>query len=359
MHQNNAIGDSDMRQSDTTTCVRLGLVGLGYWGPNLLRAGQTATGTEVVAACDPDGATRSRIQATNPNVNIVGDLDALLANPGVEAVVIATPAGTHLDLTRQAIRAGRHVLVEKPLAMSAADCAALGRMAEDADRVLMVGHTFLYSAPVVALRELVRQGQLGDPYYISSRRLNMGRVRTDVNALWNFAPHDVSILDFVLNEAPSYVSATGGAYLQDGIEDVVFVALRYESGLVAHAELSWLSPVKSREMTIVGSKRMVVYDDVNVDAPLTIHDRGFSVMEPPTFATYGEYAFIRRMGDTVIPHLETKEPLLVELEHFAHCIRGNRPPLSDAKHAARVVAVLEAAQKSLLSEHSEPVLLPQ
>lgn len=336
--------------------VGLGILGLGYWGPNLLRAGRSASGTRVVAACDTDPAARSRIAAMNPGISIFAEADALLSHPDVDAIVIATPPATHARLARCCIDAGAHVLVEKPLALCVSDCVSLARQAESAGLVLMVGHTFLFSEPVNALRNFMRSGELGDPYYVSCRRLNMGRVRSDLNALWNFAPHDISILEYVLGETPTSVSAVGGAYLQPGIEDVVFLALGYASGLVAHVEVSWLSPVKTREMTVVGSQRMAVYNDVQSDGPLTIHDRGFfPVGKALHFEGYGGHALTRRLGDTVIPHVAIREPLVTELERFAASVRGDRETVSDGWHGARVVAVLETAQRALRSGRTEIV----
>jgi len=337
--------------------IAIGLIGVGYWGANLARAASQLDEGSLSRICELRPDALSRVERTFPGVETTASVDDFFEKPGVDAVVVATPAATHFELAKRALDTGHHVLVEKPLASSVAECDELDALARARDLVLMAGHTFIYSNPVREIRRRLDVGELGAPRYASLRRLNMGRVRDDVNALWNLGPHDVSILDYVLGEAPTAVSAVGGTFIQPSIEDVVFLALSYSSGIVAHVELSWLSPVKVREMTLVCSDRMLVYDDTRSDAPLAIHDRGFDRVpgRPPEFHDFAEFQLIQRVGDTVIPQVPGGEPLVAELNHFVTAVRTGGDVETGATHARRVIAVLQAADEALRTGNTAPV----
>lgn len=267
-----------------------------------------------------------------------------------DAFVIATHPVSHVELTEQVLEAGKHALVEKPLALAADDCRRLGDLAAERGLVLMAGHTFLFSQPVLHVHDLIQRGELGTIYTIDSQRLNLGRVRQDVDAIWNFAPHDVSIVNFWLGGGPAAVSCTAHTYLQPGVSDVGFLTLEYPGGTVAHVHVSWLSPRKVRSMTVVGSKQMVVYDDTAPDQAIVLHDAGIDREHLgrsfPEFQSFGEFQLIQRLGDMHVPRLRGAEPLVEECRHFVESIQNGTTPRTDAESAAEVVAVLEAATLS-------------
>ena len=329
--------------------VKVGVLGYGYWGPNLVRnlAGLPSVKVRVVA--DPDAGRLKELDGNG--LGTTTDWRRVLDDRAVDAVIIATPAATHYQLAKAALLAQKHVLVEKPLAISSAECRELIELAERAHRTLMVGHTFLYNAAVRRLRDYVTSGELGTVLYLYAQRLSLGRVRRDVNALWNFAPHDLSIILHLIGRKPVEVSARGFACLQPGIEDVVFLTLAFEGGLGAHVHLSWLDPQKVRRMTVVGSRKMVVYDDVSLDAKLTVYDRGLdrvpTAESPRDFHGFAEFQLLQRIGDVVIPTLKFPEPLSVECAHFIECVEQGTPPLTDGPHGLQVVEILEAAQRSM------------
>lgn len=285
----------------------------------------------------------------------------MLADPDVDAVIVALPIALHHRCALEALRAGKHTLVEKPLATSVAECDELAAEATSRGLVLMVGHTFEYSEAVRAVKRYLADGELGDPYYISMRRTNLGIVRSDANAMWNLAPHDISILCSWITGEARKVTATGAAWLQDGIEDVVFLAIEFEGGVLGHVHCSWLDPNKIRDATIVGSRKMAVYDDVSPDQKLRIYDKGVqrSRGDHPSMGAYedfGRFQMLARAGDVWIPKIEMREPLAVQTAHFAECVLDGREPLTGAVNGRRVVAILEAAQRSLAGGGSvEPV----
>lgn len=333
------------------TIVRVGQIGIGYWGPNLLRNLLALSNTRVTIVADLHQGRLAEVQRNGAGLQTTTDYRDVLRSVEVDAVVIATPAGVHAQMAREALLAGKHVLVEKPLAMSVAECEELIEIAERRERVLMVGHTFLYNAAVRWLKQYLDNGDLGQVLYLYSQRLNLGRVRQDVNALWNFGPHDVSIILYLLGEIPIEVSARGFDYVQTGIADVVFMTLVFPDGTGAHVHISWLDPQKVRRVTIVGSRKMVVYDDTKPDAKLTLYDRGVDKMptadSPRDFRNFAEFQFLLRSGDVVIPALKFPEPLRVECAHFIECVQTGQRPLTDGHHGLAVVRVLEAAQRSM------------
>ena len=327
--------------------VRLGLVGCGYWGPKVLRAAASLPEVEVRALVDLDLALAESVQRHYPLARVTASLTEVLGAGEVDAVIVATNPRTHVELASEALAAGVHVLVEKPLALTAADCRTLGAQAREAGLILMTGHTFRFSPAVRHIHELLDRGDLGDVYYVDSQRLNLGRVRQDVDAIWNFAPHDISIINHWLGGPPAAVHCHAYEYLQPGIPDLAHLMLEYESA-VAHVEISWLSPSKVRQMTVVGSEKMVVYDDVADQ--ISVHDAGIDRQQIDRtfrdFETFGEFRLIHRLGDVHVPRLAPVEPLVAQCRHFLDCIASGEEPITGSGEAADVVQVLEAASAS-------------
>lgn len=323
--------------------VNVACVGAGYWGKNLVRTFRNLDGACLRTCCDLDEARLQAVKRQYPEVGITTDFEAVLADPEIEAVVLASPAAAHYEMAGRALAAGKHTFVEKPIALASSHAQALAEQAEAEGRVLMVGHLFEYHPAVNKLKDLVDDGQLGRIYYLYLQRLNLGIIRRDENALWSLAPHDISIGLYLLGQDPETVSATGQPYLQDGIEDVAFCVLRFPDGAVVHIHVSWLDPNKVRRVTVVGSEKMAVFDDMQPAGKVWIYDRGVQGGE---FSSYGEWLTIRS-GDVTIPQVDATEPLLLECGHFIECIRDGRAPRSDGRDGLRVVKVLEAAQRSL------------
>ena len=331
--------------------VVIAQIGCGYWGPNLLRNFSAQSLCWVKYVADERPERLSYVKANYPRTQVVNHIAEVLSDPQVDAVVIATPAATHYQLTKEVLLANKHVFVEKPLATSTKHADELIALAGARQRILMAGHTFLYNAAVRYTKKLLDEKQLGQVYYIYSQRLNLGQVRSDVNAWWNLAPHDVSILLYLMkNELPVSVSAVGVSYIQPGIEDVVFATLKWGSGVSAHIHVSWLDPGKVRKMTFVGSSKMVVYDDIS-DDKIMVLDKGVDrVPKIGERMDYDQvnYQLVHRMGDVWLPRISLQEPLKVEAAHFLECLRTGEQPLSGPTHARAVVAVLEAAQTALI-----------
>ena len=330
--------------------ITIAQIGCGYWGPNLLRNFSAQDGCWVKYVADTSPERRAYVEANFPRTRTVADIDQVLRDPDVDAVLIATPAGSHHQLTKQVLESGKHAFVEKPLATSTEEADELVGLAEAKQRTLMAGHTFLYNAAVRYAKKLLDEDELGQVYYIYSQRLNLGQVRTDVNAWWNLAPHDVSILLYLMkNELPSSVSAVGVGYIQPGIEDVVFATLKWKSGVSAHIHVSWLDPRKVRKMTVVGSRKMVIYDDVG-DDKIIVLDKGVDrVPKIGERMDYDQvnYQLVHRTGDVWLPRISFQEPLKIEAAHFLDCVRTGQQPLTGPQHARDVVAVLEATQTAL------------
>ena len=335
--------------SGVTDTVRVGVAGLGYWGPNLARNLGALPGCELTWLCDADPATLERVAARHPGARATGDLADLLADDALDAVVLATPVPTHAELAERVLGAGKHCFVEKPLALTVADAERAVAAAEAAGRVLMVGHLLEYHPGVTLLKQIADSGDLGDIHYVYGNRLNLGKLRADENALWSLGAHDVSVLLHLLGEEPHEVEARGESYMRPGVEDVVFCFLRFPSGRAAHLHLSWLDPHKERRFTVVGAKRMATFDDMALEGKVTVYDKGFD----EDASSYGEY--ITRSGDIWSPRIPNREPLRLECEHFVECVRTGATPQSDGHSGLRVVRVLEALQARLESTRRAPV----
>lgn len=330
--------------------ITVGIVGAGYWGPNLIRGFAETPGCELRYVCDLRQDLLGKIAKRFHQVKTTTCFDDLLRDPEVDGVVVATPAATHADLAAKALNAGKHVLVEKPLAHEEEAAERLVRLAEAQKRILMVGHTFEFNPAVRKLKDIIRDPTFGDVVYLYSRRVNMGVLRHDVNALWNLAPHDVSIILYLFEEYPRAVIAHGLAHIRKGVEDVAFMYLEFPSGKIAHVHVSWLDPSKVRTMTVIGSRRMVVYDDVDPETRLKIYDRGFEVdstMSGIDHSDPASYTYRVRSGDIIAPNIEWKEPLALECRHFVETIREGGIPLTDGHNGLRVVRVLAAATASM------------
>ncbi len=335
----------------STNPVRVAALGLGYWGPNLARAWSGLEDTELAWLCDLDETRLDRMGRQFQEARTTSDFDEVLADETVEAVSIATSAPTHAQLALRAIEAGKHVFVEKPLALTSSDARAMATAAERAGLLMVVGHLLVHHPAVAKLKELVDSGELGRTHYLYTNRQNLGQVRSDENALWSLGAHDISVLLHLVGELPESVSAQGQCFIHEGIEDVVFGVLRFPSGVIAHMHLSWMDPFKMRKMTIVGSDKMAVFDDMNPDEKVKIFNKGVThsgngngqAWQP---ASYGEYVQLRH-GDTSIPRITSEEPLRIQCRHFARCVRGLEEPRSGAAQGLAVVEVLEALQRSL------------
>jgi predicted dehydrogenase len=334
------------------TPVNIAVVGLGYWGPNVLRNLQELEQAEVSYVCDLRPESLAQSLRRYPTLRSAGDLDIVLSDPAVEAVALCTPVGTHHALASRALAAGKHVFVEKPLAGSSADALELVDAAGAADLVLMPGHTFLYSPPVTLSRELIQSGELGDIYFITMSRVNLGLHQSDVSVVWDLAPHDFSILRYWLGEVPTRVSAVSRSCVVEGTADVAFIDLEYASGTIAHVEIAWLAPGKLRRTAVVGSEKMLVYDDTS-NEPVRIFDSGATLPDPETF---GEYRLTYRTGDIISPAVKAQEPLSLELADFCHAVRSGSQPRSSAQLGLDVVAMTEAVDRSLAND-GQPVTI--
>ncbi|HXB64711.1 MAG TPA: Gfo/Idh/MocA family oxidoreductase [Solirubrobacteraceae bacterium] len=321
--------------------IRVGVAGLGYWGPNLARNLAAIPGCQLRWLCDPSEQARGKAAPRFPGVRLTADIEELLGDPELDAVVLATPVPTHAELAVSALEAGKHCFVEKPLATTADDAQRAVEAAARAERTLMVGHLLEYHPAVDRLKQLLDEGELGNLYYVYGNRLNLGKLRADENALWSLGAHDVSVILRLIGEEPSECVAHGRSYVREGVEDVVFCYLRFPSGIVAHLHLSWLDPHKERRLTVVGAKRMATFDDMQLEGKLTVYDKGFD----EDTRSWGEY--IARSGAIFSPPIPPVEPLRVECEHFVECLRTGAAPRSDGHSGLRVVRVLERLQRSL------------
>jgi len=335
--------------------LKIGVIGYGYWGPNLLRNFQEIPTTQVAMLADLDANRLARARVGYPNMEVTRDYHELLASD-VDAVVVATPVMSHFRIAQDCLAAGKHVLVEKPLTRTSAEARQLVDLARQKGKVLMVGHTFEYSPAVQVLKEAIASGEIGDVYYTHSTRTNLGLFQKDINVLWDLAPHDISILLYVLGLDPIRVNASGNAYVQPGIHDIARLTLDFPNQIQSHVHISWLDPCKVRRLTIVGTKKMIVYDDVEMQEKIKIYDKG--VKAPSPTDNYGEFQLSYRYGSITIPVVPMQEPLKIECSHFADCILNAQNPRSNGDVGLKVVQILESAQRSLLNGGGqEPVVL--
>ncbi len=324
---------------------RIGLIGYGYWGPNLARNLLALPGVTLAAVCDRDPRRLAAARAVAPDAKAVEDAREILADDSIDSVMIAPPVRTHFPVAASALEAGKHVFVEKPLAATASECRGLIERAASRALVLMVGHTFLYSAAVRKMKELIEAGEIGDVLHLSSRRLNLGLFQRDINVVWDLAPHDISIILHLLDEDPEAVSCRGRAHMCPGIEDAATLGMEFSGGQSADIAVSWIDPRKVRDLTVVGTRRMIVYDDMEPLEKIRVYDK--SVEVPARYASFGEFPCAYHYGDVVSPWLRLEEPLKVECEHFVECVRTGARPLTAGDDGLRVARVLEAAARSL------------
>jgi predicted dehydrogenase len=332
--------------------LSVAVIGAGYWGKNLVRNFATAKRCTLKYVCDINEGLLAAHQRSFPSIRTTPDVSVVLDDPGVQAVVVATPVPTHFEMADRALEAGKHVYVEKPLTVRASEARALVELAQQTRLKLMVGHLLEYHPAVTYLKEMLDRGQLGEPYYMYTQRVNLGIVRQNENAWWSLAPHDISVVCHLLGSEPVSVTANGQCYLQKDIEDVVFATIKFADGKMAHVHCSWLDPHKIRKMTVVGPEKMVTFDDMEATEKIRIYDKGAAVRHDIT-TSYADIIALR-FGDIVIPKIPGGEPLSLECQHFIECVLENRPVRSDGADGLRVVQVLEAGQKSL-KNHGAPV----
>jgi predicted dehydrogenase len=332
--------------------VNVGVVGYGYWGPNLVRNFRSLPECQLVGVCDLSEKRLKQLGATYPDVRQETAFARMVSDKSIDALVIATSARLHFSMARDCIEAGKHVLIEKPMACSTAECDELIHLAKKKGVVLMVGHTFLYSAPVRKIKEIIDNHDIGELRYIAARRLNLGLFQKDINVTWDLAPHDISIILHVMQEMPQSVNCRGSASITPGIEDMTSMSLQFTKERSAIIHSSWHDPRKVREMTIVGSKRMIVYDDILPLEKIKVYD--VRVERPPHYNTFAEFQYAYHYGDTYSPYIKQDEPLRVECQHFLDCIISGRKPLTNGQAGRDVVQVLEAASMSL-KERGAPI----
>lgn len=329
--------------------VRMGVIGYGYWGPNLVRNFMELEGSEVAAVADRDAKRLEALARRWPAVKGTTRAEEVIADPSIQAVVIATPVASHHELALAALRAGKHVLVEKPLAQTAAQARELVEEAERRGLVLLVDHTFLYTGAVQKIRELAAAGELGQIYYYDSVRVNLGLFQEDVDVIWDLAVHDLSIMDFVLGVRPVAVHASGIRHVEGQHTNMAYLTLRFDEPMLAHVHVNWLAPMKVRRTLIGGSKKMIVYDDLDMDEKVRVYDKGITLSDQAGEEKKSVYKMVayRRTGDLWAPKLRMTEALEVEARHFLACVRGEETPISDGRSGLRMVEMLEAATRSL------------
>lgn len=325
--------------------INIAQIGVGYWGPNLLRNLVANKRCKVPMVVDASSERQAYVKGLYPAIEVSDDINEVLNRPDINALILATPVATHFDLAVKALEAGKHILVEKPMARSVSEVEQIGKIAAANNLVAMVGHTFLFNSAVIYVKKLIDSGELGDIRYIYSQRLNLGRIRSDVDALWNLAPHDISIIQYWLGDpTPVSVVRRGVDYIQKGIDDVVFVNIMYPNKIMANIHVSWLDPQRTRSTIVVGSKKMVIYDDTS-ENKIAIYDKGIDRMaklgENMDFDNQNFQTFNHRSGDVLLPKIDFKEPLKVEIDHFIDCIEKGTECITGIEHAKKVVAILE------------------
>ena len=336
--------------------LNIAVVGCGYWGPNLIRNFHANPACRMKTICDLDSDRLDHLGELYPEINRETDFENLLADKELDAIAIATAVHLHYKLAKASLQAGKHTFIEKPMASSSEECQKLVSLAKAKGLILMVGHTFLYSPAIRKIKELVDRGELGEIRYISARRLNLGIFQKDLNVAWDLAPHDISIILHILGEMPETVNCQGTSHVTPGVEDVTSLTLQFKNRATAMIHSSWLDLNKVREMTIVGSKRMITYNDVEPQEKIKVFDA--QIDRPPHYDTFGEFAFASSYGDRYIPHLTQQEPLKIETQHFLDCIKNGTQPLTSGENGLDIVRVLEASSQSL-SQNGAPISLTQ
>lgn len=325
--------------------IKIAMAGCGYWGPNLIRNFISLSDCKVRRICDVDSERLSHLKSLYPSVETTQDFNKVTKDPEINAVVIATPVRFHFEMAKKSLQAGKHTFIEKPMASSVAECKELIEIAEDKKLTLMVGHTFVYSAPVQKIKEIIDSGDLGEIQYISSRRLNLGLFQKDINVAWDLASHDISIILYIMKEPPVSVNCQGKAHVNLDIEDVTNMTLNFAGGGLAIIQSSWLDPNKVRKITVVGNKKMLIYDDIEPIEKIKIYDKRVEI--PPHYDTFAEFQYAYHYGDMHSPYIKMVEPLKVESQHFLDCIKNDTKPLSSGHDGLQVVQVLEASSRSL------------
>jgi len=325
--------------------LNIAVIGCGYWGPNLIRNFNFLSDCKVSLICDKDVNRLAHMRKLYPAVKTTPDFDDLVKNDDIDAIAIATPVRLHFEIARKSLQAGKHTFIEKPMACSTHECEELVDLAQKQNLTLMIGHTFIYSSIVRKIKEIIDHGDLGEIQYISSRRLNLGLFQKDINVAWDLAPHDITIILYVMNEMPTGVNCQGKAHIGKGIEDVTNMTLTFANGGIALIQSSWLDPNKVREMTFVGKKRMLIYDDTASLEKIKIYDK--RVETPPHYDTFAEFQYSYHYGDMYSPYVKQEEPLKIECQHFLDCIKTGAKPESSGLEGLKVVQVLEAASESL------------
>lgn len=328
--------------------IGLGIVGCGYWGPNLLRNFASLPDCSVRLACDADPGRLKHIKSVYPQIDLTDRFEQILEDTGIDAVAVATPVWTHHELAKQALEAGKHVLIEKPMASTSAQCRELIDIAEKKNLKVMVGHTYIYSPTIRKIKEIIDHGDIGNLLYISSQRLNLGLFQKDINVAWDLAPHDISIMLYVTGSPPLAVNCQGKSHINRGVEDVTNMSLTFQNGGFATIQTSWLDPNKVRRMTFVGNHRMILFDDNEPIEKIRIYDKRVSV--PPHYDTFAEFHYSYHYGDIYSPYIAHMEPLKTECQHFLDCVRNGDQPLTSALQGLQVVQILEAANQSLKND---------
>ena len=325
--------------------LNIATVGCGYWGPNIIRNFNSLKECRVKTICDIDKDRLAHMTTLYPGVDTTTDFDTVINDPEIHAIAIATPVHSHFELAKKSLEAGKHILIEKPMASSVDECVKLKKLAEKNKLCLMVGHTFLYSQTVRRIKEIIQDGDLGKIFYVSARRLNLGLFQKDINVAWDLAPHDISIILYIMGSDPVSVNCQGKANVNEGIEDITNMTIDFKNNGFATIKSSWLDPNKIREMTFVGSKRMLVYNDVEPNEKVKIYDK--RVEQPPHYDTFADFQHSYHYGDMYSPYIKQDEPLKIECQHFLDCIKTGASPLTGAEESLRVVQVLEASSESL------------
>lgn len=328
--------------------IGIGFIGIGYWGPNVVKSFEAAGDATIAALCDTNAERLNAAHRRHPAARVYDDVDALLGDPDVDAVAISTPTATHFEIARKSLEAGKHVLVEKPMTTRASEVPVLAGIAEAAGLVLMVGHVFLYNEGLRVLKKLIDGGELGDILYMNMERTNLGPIRTDVDVVWDLVPHDISIFSYLMGDEPVSVSASGQSFLNQGFSDIAFATFAFAGGTVAHVHASWINPKKVRRLTVVGSERMAVWDDLDMNVPVQVFDKKVTLPDPEELdGTYTEYKTVCVDGGVTMPPVIQSAPLQNQCRHFLDCIRDAGQPHSDWRNGQAVVRALEAIDRSI------------